>query len=201
MWQIYSIYSELRCQTSRTPRIINTSFQHYLHHAEGAVGKPRHTGFFIKASFWSWGDWMRNWKKYLLWSQEQAHNTKQETSLANIEIMLSYRVSLSIAENELWQNLFYFCIHVKQVKRASTLFSMLNGCSPFAKCIIPHVWGQEFESLLSLVRIPVKVQSMVGGSHGPLILISTCSCSRNFLGIRIFTAKWVYPIPELLGIV
>ncbi|CAJ1341808.1 unnamed protein product [Effrenium voratum] len=28
--------------------IINTSFQHYLHHAEGAVGKPRHTGFFIK---------------------------------------------------------------------------------------------------------------------------------------------------------
>lgn len=28
--------------------IINTSFQHYLHHAEGAVGKPRHTGFFVK---------------------------------------------------------------------------------------------------------------------------------------------------------
>jgi len=27
---------------------INSSYQHYLHHAEGAVGKPRHTGFFIK---------------------------------------------------------------------------------------------------------------------------------------------------------
>eukprot|EP00440_Ansanella_granifera_P049049 gb/GFBE01053141.1/.p1 GENE.gb/GFBE01053141.1/~~gb/GFBE01053141.1/.p1 ORF type:complete len:297 (+),score=63.35 gb/GFBE01053141.1/:1-891(+) len=28
--------------------VINSSFQHFLHHAEGAVGKPRHTGFFIK---------------------------------------------------------------------------------------------------------------------------------------------------------
>ncbi|CAE8635607.1 unnamed protein product, partial [Polarella glacialis] len=28
--------------------IINSSYQHYLHHAEGAVGKPRHTGFFVK---------------------------------------------------------------------------------------------------------------------------------------------------------
>jgi len=28
--------------------LINSSYQHYLHHAEGAVGKPRHTGFFVK---------------------------------------------------------------------------------------------------------------------------------------------------------
>eukprot|EP00933_Yihiella_yeosuensis_P050891 TRINITY_DN48696_c0_g1_i1.p1 TRINITY_DN48696_c0_g1~~TRINITY_DN48696_c0_g1_i1.p1 ORF type:complete len:299 (+),score=53.10 TRINITY_DN48696_c0_g1_i1:181-1077(+) len=29
---------------------INSSFQHYIHHAVGAVGKPVHTGFFVK--FW-----------------------------------------------------------------------------------------------------------------------------------------------------
>lgn len=28
--------------------IVNSSFQHYYHHAVGAVGKPVHTGFFVK---------------------------------------------------------------------------------------------------------------------------------------------------------
>lgn len=27
---------------------INTSYQHYLHHSQGAVGAPAHTGFFVK---------------------------------------------------------------------------------------------------------------------------------------------------------
>ncbi|CAK9086022.1 Lathosterol oxidase (C-5 sterol desaturase) (Delta(7)-sterol 5-desaturase) (Delta(7)-sterol C5(6)-desaturase) (Lathosterol 5-desaturase) (Sterol-C5-desaturase) [Durusdinium trenchii] len=51
MFYAYGVYLhsgyELAWPDAHHP-IINTSFQHYLHHAEGAVGKPRHTGFFIK---------------------------------------------------------------------------------------------------------------------------------------------------------
>ncbi|CAE7661633.1 Sc5d, partial [Symbiodinium pilosum] len=51
MFYAYGVYLhsgyELAWPDAHHP-IINTSFQHYLHHAEGAVGKPYHTGFFVK---------------------------------------------------------------------------------------------------------------------------------------------------------